>query len=485
MSEKQRLFVDMDGTLATFKPIQKLETLYEKNYFLNLEPQMNVINAVQTILSSHPDIEVYILSAVLTDSEFALEEKNAWLDQYLPEIDPQHRIFPPCGRDKKEFLPDSIKENDFLLDDYTNNLTLWEPPARGIKLLNDINHTKGTWSNDRISFSRPGEDLAKHIVDIMQKDLHVTDLSPRQEMFFEKLAYYENKGFVFPFKEEYHEKYLRNLCNGLSKYEEKGFDDRSIVFLAQQEAKYVNLDEIGLTPNLYFAEIESLVLEHMGVFDFRYLLANDIVIVDTETTGLSAEDEIIELGIIDKDGNVLYNSLFCPEKPLDEVAQQIHGLTMKDLENKPNISSEWPVIQNLLKGKTIVYYNRPFDESMLQQSLAKHGVDPAEVKETLKNSACAMQSYTTYKDHYKSTKLVDALKECGIDKTQDHRAVSDCLDTLALMKHCAAQELLHFKEQVKELQKPRIQDRFLSAKEESEKRNAGKDSKNKNEREGI
>ena len=38
------------------------------------------------------------------------------------------------------------------------------------------------------------------------------------------------------------------------------------------------------------------------------------------------------------------------------------------------------------------------------------------------------------------------------------------------MKHCAAQELLHFKEQVKELQKPRIQDRFLSAKEESEKK---------------
>ncbi len=53
------------------------------------------------------------------------------------------------------------------------------------------------------------------------------------------------------------------------------------------------------------------------------------------------------------------------------------------------------------------------------------------------------------------------------------------------VKHCAAQELLHFKEQVKELQKPRIQDRFLSAKEESEKRNAGKDSKNKKEREGI
>lgn len=31
--KKQRLFVDIDGTLAVFKPVDTLETLYEKRVF--------------------------------------------------------------------------------------------------------------------------------------------------------------------------------------------------------------------------------------------------------------------------------------------------------------------------------------------------------------------------------------------------------------------------------------------------------------------
>lgn len=127
---KPRLFVDMDGTLAVFKKIDTLETLYERNYFLTLEPQMNVVNAVRNIIENNTDIEVFILSAVLSDSKYALAEKNDWLDRYLPEIDMQHRIFPPCGEDKKDYIPMGVRPNDCLLDDYTKNLVLWCPPGR-------------------------------------------------------------------------------------------------------------------------------------------------------------------------------------------------------------------------------------------------------------------------------------------------------------------------------------------------------------------
>ena len=34
---KNRLFVDMDGTLAVFKTVDTMETLYEKGYFKNLQ----------------------------------------------------------------------------------------------------------------------------------------------------------------------------------------------------------------------------------------------------------------------------------------------------------------------------------------------------------------------------------------------------------------------------------------------------------------
>lgn len=175
MATQKRLYIDMDGTLAVFTPAQSLETLYERGYFYNLAPIENVLEAVKNIISDNPGIEVNILSAVLTDSEFAIDEKNAWLDKYLPEIPNEHRIFPPCGADKKLYIPNLLSETDFLLDDYTVNLTAWEPPARGIKLLNGINNSRGTWHGDAVSFNKTADEIAKSITDIVQGNLQVRD----------------------------------------------------------------------------------------------------------------------------------------------------------------------------------------------------------------------------------------------------------------------------------------------------------------------
>lgn len=175
LEEKQRLFVDMDGTLAVFKPVDEMETLYEEGYFLNLTPQENVVEAVREIVANQPDIEVNILSAYLTDSKYALQEKNEWLDRYLPEIDRNHRIFVPCGTDKKEGIREGIRSNDFLLDDYTKNLNEWQPPARGIKLLNGINHTRGSWLYDRIRHDREPQTLASCIVSVMRDERQIFD----------------------------------------------------------------------------------------------------------------------------------------------------------------------------------------------------------------------------------------------------------------------------------------------------------------------
>lgn len=164
-----RLFVDMDGTLAEFRNVNTLELLYEKGYFLSLKPQMNVVNAIRRIKMLYPEIEVYILSSVLSDSKYALDEKNMWIDMYLPEINEQHRLFPACGTDKKEVVKDNVSENDYLLDDYSVNLHQWQPPARGIKLLNGINGNNGTWKSDSVIFSDEPEKIANRIVDIINK----------------------------------------------------------------------------------------------------------------------------------------------------------------------------------------------------------------------------------------------------------------------------------------------------------------------------
>lgn len=167
----KRLFVDMDGTLAEFKQVDTLEKLYEEGYFFHLKPQMNVVLAIKEMIKN-PEIEVFIMSSVLSDSKYALDEKNRWLDFYLPEIDEEHRIFPACGEDKKDYIPNqSFGGNDFLLDDYTHNLTLWEPPGVGIKLLNDINNTHGTWKGKRVEYSLNPDKLYKKILEAMKPEI--------------------------------------------------------------------------------------------------------------------------------------------------------------------------------------------------------------------------------------------------------------------------------------------------------------------------
>ncbi len=171
LTDRQRLFVDMDGTLAEFKNVDTLETLYEKDYFLNLRPNNNVLEAVRKLINDK-SIDVYVLSAYLPDSRYALDEKNAWLDKYLPELPQEKRLFVQCGKDKSTVVPGHIKPDDYLLDDYTKNLSEWEPPARGIKLINGINHTNGTWQGDKIQFTHAPEELSSMISDVMKGRAH-------------------------------------------------------------------------------------------------------------------------------------------------------------------------------------------------------------------------------------------------------------------------------------------------------------------------
>lgn len=160
---KKRLFVDMDGTLAVFRSVDAIEELYEQGYFENLQPHKNVCDAISKIVEQN-DVEVFVLSAYLSDSAYALDEKNRWLDKYMPCIDAEHRVFTPCGSDKKLAVPDGIRTDDTLLDDYTYNLLSWDPPAHGLKLLNGINHTNGTWTKERISIAANADELADKIL---------------------------------------------------------------------------------------------------------------------------------------------------------------------------------------------------------------------------------------------------------------------------------------------------------------------------------
>ena len=129
-----RIFIDMDGTLCEFRHSAKLSDLYEEGYFIGLAPNLNIIKAAELLLND-PRFEVFILSSVLSDSAYALKEKNEWLDRYLPGVDALHRIFPPCGEPKAAYIPGGVCETDILIDDYGVNLASWD--ARAVKVSKD------------------------------------------------------------------------------------------------------------------------------------------------------------------------------------------------------------------------------------------------------------------------------------------------------------------------------------------------------------
>lgn len=157
----KRLFVDMDGTLAEFHPVDTMETLYEQGYFAQLAPHENVVNGIKTFMKENPETEVFILSSVLTDSPYAQTEKNEWLDRYLSEIGMENRIFVPCGSAKNEFVPGGVRENDALLDDYSKNLHEWS--GKTLKLMNGINGTKGSFQGEKISAEMPVAEFAERL----------------------------------------------------------------------------------------------------------------------------------------------------------------------------------------------------------------------------------------------------------------------------------------------------------------------------------
>jgi 5'(3')-deoxyribonucleotidase len=141
-----RLFFDIDGVLAEFREAGDFSELLQQGYFLHLKPQEEPLKALWA-LAADPDFEVHTLSAVIKESPYALAEKQAWLDEFIP--DTVKRQFCWCGEDKSLAVPGGIQPGDILIDDYNFNLRLWKEKGIAVKLLNGINDRHGSWDGPR------------------------------------------------------------------------------------------------------------------------------------------------------------------------------------------------------------------------------------------------------------------------------------------------------------------------------------------------
>jgi DNA polymerase-3 subunit epsilon len=170
-------------------------------------------------------------------------------------------------------------------------------------------------------------------------------------------------------------------------------------------------------------------------------LAANALILDTETTGLDERDEIVDLAVVDCAGKTLMDTIIRPTVPISPGARCVHGIT----EEMVAVAPTWAAIHDefcrLIEGRPVVVYNREFDQRMLCQTTAAHGLHPP----NMDNFECAMLTYAEYRGSWNSHrgdyrwhKLTTAASQCGVAFDGAHRALGDCLMTRGVIKAMAA-----------------------------------------------
>lgn len=100
------------------------------------------------------------------------------------------------------------------------------------------------------------------------------------------------------------------------------------------------------------------------------------LVVDTETTGLKPEEghRIIEIACVELlDRKLTGNHFHCylnPDREIDQGAQNVHGLTIEFLKDKPRFSDIAADFLTFIKKAELIIHNAPFDLSFLNYELS-------------------------------------------------------------------------------------------------------------------
>jgi DNA polymerase-3 subunit epsilon len=180
----------------------------------------------------------------------------------------------------------------------------------------------------------------------------------------------------------------------------------------------------------------------------RAWLEANALILDTETTGLGDDAEVVELAVIDCAGAVLLDTLVRPSGPVPAEAAAIHGITDAMLAGAPTWSAIHDRFCDLVEGRQVVIYSREFDTRVISQTARRYGLPaPQGFDQVLDHDRihCAMQAYAEFrgewsaeKGQYRWQKLSAAAAQQGVTVTNAHRALGDCLMTLGVVRAMAS-----------------------------------------------
>jgi DNA polymerase III epsilon subunit-like protein len=159
----------------------------------------------------------------------------------------------------------------------------------------------------------------------------------------------------------------------------------------------------------------------------RSLLAQErTIFLDTETTGLGRDSEIVEIAIVAVDGTVILDTLVKPHRPIPADATRIHGITDLMVARAPDWCDLLGVLRGLIATRPVVVYNAEFDRRMVRQCCERLGESLP-----LGDWHCAMRAYAAFREErttgsrdYRWHKLSEATASLGVS-VGGHRALGD------------------------------------------------------------
>ncbi|TCD53743.1 3'-5' exonuclease [Alloscardovia theropitheci] len=171
----------------------------------------------------------------------------------------------------------------------------------------------------------------------------------------------------------------------------------------------------------------------------RYYVVNqyaDTVVLDTETTGLDNDAEIVQIGAVYLRNGVVvgeYDQLVKP-KVYKPIVARISGFSETDLMYQPDIRQVLPGFIASINGLVIVGHNIGFDINQLNNEARRMGhplVNPRAVVDTLELSRYI---FPTVRSHT----LQATMHMVGIYEEEEHTALSDARYTLECWRRLTA-----------------------------------------------
>lgn len=160
------------------------------------------------------------------------------------------------------------------------------------------------------------------------------------------------------------------------------------------------------------------------------------IVIDTETTGLDTfEDELLQVSIIDTDGNVVFDSYFKPIRHNEWYeAQNVNHISPEMVADAPTIYEKAAEINAIIsQADLVIGYNVGFDLMML----ANNGViSIKDIKsyDVMERFAKIYGEWSEWYQNYKWQSLARAAEYCGYDWSRqngkEHNSLADCFATL-------------------------------------------------------